>query len=121
MSGDHGLGARLTFRGLQAAQVRPGFQNMVSRFSPNAVTDRLHALRRWKTATQPVVFDLKYHAPLWATKTGHLLILNGKDMTNAPFDRASRTFPIYVNQVEARRGRHGHHAARRLHAGRQAR
>jgi hypothetical protein len=43
--------------------------------------------------------DIKYHAPLWATKTGHLLIVSGKDMTTAPYDRSSRTYPMYANSV----------------------
>ena len=49
-----------------------------------------------------MVFDLKYHAPLWATKTGHLLILNGKDMTSAPYDRARARVPdLLENSVES--------------------
>ena len=98
MDGDNGLGARVSFRGLQAAQVKPGFQNMVSRISPNATLSD-YTLSPLADRDQPVVFDLKFHAPLWAVKTGHLLILNGQDMTGAPFDRADRTFPLYQSQT----------------------
>ena len=94
LDGDSGLGARVSFRGLQDAQVKPGFQNMVSHFSPNATLSD-YSLSPTGDRDKPVVFDLKYHAPLWAVKTGHLLILNGQDMTSAPYDRADRTFPIY--------------------------
>ena len=98
LSGDNGLGARLSFRGLQTAQLRPGFQNMVSGFSPNAsLVD--YSLSPLADRDQPVVLGLSYHAPLWATRTGHLLIIDGKDMTSAPYDRASRTFPIYESQT----------------------
>lgn len=98
LEGDNGLGARISFRGLQDSQVKPGFQNMVSRLSPNATLSD-YTLSPLADRDQPVVFDLKYHAPLWATKTGHLLILNGKDMTAAPYDRAQRQFPIYQSQT----------------------
>lgn len=99
LEGDSGLGARISFRGLQAVQVKPGFESMVSRFSPNAtMTD--YKLSPLDDRDQPVVFDLKYHAPLWATKTGHLLIINGKDMSSAPFDRPDRKYPIYSNQTQ---------------------
>jgi len=98
MDGDNGLGARVSFRGLQAAQVKPGFQNMVSRISPNATLSD-YTLSPLADRDQPVVFDLKFHAPLWAVKTGHLLILNGQDMTGAPYDRADRMFPIYQSQT----------------------
>ena len=100
LDGDQGLGTRLTFRGLQAGQLKPGFQNMVSRFSPNAsLID--YTISEMADRDTPVAFDLKYHAPLWATKTGHLLILSGKDMSAAPYDRAARVFPIYSKNVEA--------------------
>ncbi len=100
LSGDNGLGARLSFRGLQASQLRPGFQSMVSGFSPNAsLLD--YSLSPLADRDKPVAMDLSYHAPLWATRTGHLLIIEGRDMTSAPYDRASRTFPIY----ESRTGR----------------
>jgi len=98
MDGDNGLGARVSFRGLQDAQVKPGFQNMVSHISPNATLSN-YTLSPLADRDQPVVFDLKFHAPLWAVKTGHLLILNGQDMTGAPYDRADRTFPIYQSQT----------------------
>jgi len=98
LDGDSGLGARVQFRSLQDAQVRPGFQNMVSHFSPNATLSN-YTLSPTGDRDKPVVFDLKYHAPLWAVKTGHLLILNGKDMTGAPYDRADRTFPIYESRT----------------------
>jgi len=98
--GDQGLGTRIAFRGLQVAQVKPGFQNMVSRFSPDAsLTD--YSLSSLADRDTPVEMDIKYHAPLWATKTGHLLILNGKDMTTAPYDRSTRTFPMYANSLAA--------------------
>ena len=99
LDGDSGLGTRISFRGLQEAQVKPGFQSMVSHFSPNATLSD-YKLSPLSDRDQPVVFDLKYHAPLWATKTGHLLILTGKDMNSAPFDRAARTFPIYERQTQ---------------------
>ncbi len=100
LAGDNGLGTRLSFRGLQAAQVRPGFQNMVSHFSPNAtLTD--YTISPLADRDTPVAFDLKYHAPLWATKTGHLLILAGKDMSSAPYDRPARVFPLYSDHVES--------------------
>jgi transglutaminase-like putative cysteine protease len=99
LDGDSGLGTRISFRGLQEAQVKPGFQSMVSHFSPNATLSD-YKLSPLADRDQPVVFDLKYHAPLWATKTGHLLIMDGKDMTSAPFDRADRTFPIYERQTQ---------------------
>ena len=98
LDGDSGLGARVSFRGLQDAQVKPGFQNMVSHFSPNATLSG-YTLSPTGDRDKPVVFDLKYHAPLWAVKTGHLLILNGKDMTSAPYDRADRTFPLYESHT----------------------
>jgi len=98
LDGDSGLGARVQFRGLQDAQVKPGFQNMVSHLSPNATLSD-YTLSPTGDRDKPVVFDLKYHAPLWAVKTGHLLILNGKDMTSAPYDRAGRTFPIYESRT----------------------
>ena len=97
LEGDTGLGTRISFRGLQAAQVKPGFQSMVGRFSPNATLSD-YKISQLDDRDQPVIFDLKYHAPLWATKTGHLLIINGKDMTSAPFDRPDRKFPIYSKQ-----------------------
>ena len=98
LSGDNGLGARLSFRGLQTAQLRPGFQNMVSGFSPNAsLLD--YSLSPLADRDQPVVLGLSYHAPLWATRTGHLLIIDGKDMTSAPYDRPSRVYPIYESQT----------------------
>ena len=99
LDGDSGLGTRISFRGLQESQVKPGFQSMVSHFSPNATLSD-YKLSPLADRDQPVVFDLKYHAPLWATKTGHLLILDGKDMASAPFDRADRTFPIYENRTQ---------------------
>jgi transglutaminase-like putative cysteine protease len=99
LDGDSGLGTRISFRGLQEAQVKPGFQSMVSHFSPNATLSD-YKLSPLNDRDQPVVFDLKYHAPLWATKTGHLLIIDGKDMTSAPFDRPDRTFPIYERQTQ---------------------
>ena len=93
LSGDNGLGARLSFRGLQTAQLRPGFQSMVSGFSPNAsLLD--YSLSPLADRDKPVEMGLIYHAPLWATRTGHLLIIDGKDMTSAPYDRASRVYPI---------------------------
>ena len=98
MSGDNGLGARLSFRGLQTAQLKPGFQSMVSHFSPNAsLLD--YTLSPLADRDQPVVFGLTYHAPLWATRTGHLLILDGKDMSSAPYDHASRVYPIYEDKT----------------------
>ena len=98
LSGDNGLGARLSFRGLQTDQLKPGFQNMVSHFSPNAsLLD--YTLSPLADRDQPVVFGLSYHAPLWATRTGHLLILDGKDMSSAPYDRASRVYPIYESKT----------------------
>ncbi len=98
LSGDNGLGTRLSFRGLQTAQLKPGFQNMVSGFSPNAsLLD--YTLSPLADRDQPVVLGLTYHAPLWATRTGHLLIINGKDMSSAPYDRPSRTFPIYESKT----------------------
>ncbi len=98
LDGDSGLGARVSFRGLQDAQVKPGFQNMVSHFSPNATLSD-YTLSPLADRDKPVVFDLKFHAPLWAVKTGHLLILNGQDMTSAPYDRTDRTFPIYESRT----------------------
>ena len=98
LNGDAGLGARISFRGLQAAQVQPGFQNMVSGFSPNATLTG-YTLSDLSDRDQPVVFTLKYHAPLWATHTSHLLILTGKDMTAAPYDRTDRVFPIYESKT----------------------
>lgn len=98
LEGDSGLGARVSFRGLQDAQVKPGFQNMVSHFSPNATLSD-YTLSPMGDRDKPVVFDLTFHAPLWAVKTGHLLILNGKDMTSAPYDRSARTFPIYESST----------------------
>ncbi len=98
LGGDNALGARLSFRGLQSAQVKPGFQNMVSHFSPNASLTS-YTISPFSDRDQPVVFDLKYHAPLWAVRTGHLLILSGKDMTSAPYDRTERTFPIYESKT----------------------
>jgi len=71
---------------------------MVSHLSPNATLSD-YTLSPTGDRDKPVVFDLKYHAPLWAVKTGHLLILNGKDMTSAPYDRAGRTFPIYESRT----------------------
>ena len=100
MDGDHGLGTRLAFRGLQASQVKPGFQNMVSRFSPNATLSD-YTISPLDDRDKPVEMDIKYHAPLWAVKTGHLLLLNGKDVAASPFDRPTRTFPIYVDRNEA--------------------
>ncbi len=98
LNGDAGLGARISFRGLQTAQVRPAFQNMVSSFSPNAkLAD--YTLSDLNDRDQPVVFTIKYHAPLWATRTSHLLILTGKDMTAAPYDRTDRTFPLYESKT----------------------
>lgn len=99
LSGDSGLGARLSFRGLQTAQLRPGFQSMVSGFSPNAsLLD--YSLSPLADRDKPVVLGLSYHAPLWATRTGHLLIIDGKDMTSSPYDRASRVYPIYESQTD---------------------
>jgi len=98
LDGDSGLGARVSFRGLQDAQVKPGFQNMVSHISPNATLSD-YTLSPLADRDKPVVFDLKFHAPLWAVKTGHLLILNGQDMTSAPYDRTGRTFPIYESRT----------------------
>ncbi len=98
LDGDSGLGARVSFRGLQDAQVKPGFQNMVSHFSPNATLSD-YTLSPLADRDKPVVFDLKFHAPLWAVKTGHLLILNGQDMTSAPYDRTDRRFPIYESRT----------------------
>ena len=98
MSGDNGLGARLSFRGLQTSQLKPGFQSMVSGLSPNAsLLD--YSLSPLADRDTPVVLGLSYHAPLWATRTGHLLIIDGKDMTSAPYDRASRMYPIYESRT----------------------
>ncbi|MGI4789062.1 MAG: DUF3857 domain-containing transglutaminase family protein [Janthinobacterium lividum] len=98
MSGDNGLGARLSFRGLQTSQLKPGFQTMVSHFSPNAsLLD--YTLSPLADRDQPVVFGLTYHAPLWATRTGHLLIIDGKDMASTPYDRASRIYPVYESRT----------------------
>ena len=98
LSGDNGLGARLSFRGLQTDQLKPGFQSMVSHFSPNAsLLD--YTLSPLADRDQPVVFGLTYHAPLWATRTGHLLILDGKDMSSTPYDRAERVYPIYEDKT----------------------
>ena len=100
MDGDHGLGTRLAFRGLQASQVKPGFQSMVTGFSPNASLTG-YTISPLNDRDKPVEMDIKYHAPLWATKTGHLLILTGKDMTATPYDRPSRVFPIHQDRTEA--------------------
>jgi len=98
LSGDNGLGARLSFRGLEASQLKPGFQNMVSGFSPTAsLLD--YSLSPLADRDQPVAIGLTYHAPLWATRTGHLLIIDGKSMSSAPYDRDSRVFPIYEDKV----------------------
>lgn len=98
LSGDNGLGARLSFRGLQTSQLKPGFQSMVSSFSPNAsLLD--YTISPLADRDQPVVLGLSYHAPLWATRTGHLLIINGKDMSSAPYDRPSRVYPIYESKT----------------------
>ena len=96
--GDGALAARLAFRGVQPAQARPVFQSMVNRFSPDAVLTT-YGVSRLEDRDQPVKFLLKYHAPLWATKTGHLLIVSGKDMSAAPYDRSSRAFPLYQNKL----------------------
>jgi len=95
--GDGALAARLAFRGVQPAQARPAFQSMVNRFSSDAVLNS-YSVTRLEDRDQPVAFVLKYHAPLWATKTGHLLIVSGRDMSAAPYDRPSRVFPIYQNK-----------------------
>ncbi len=98
LSGDDGLGARLSFRGLEASQLRPGFQNMVSGFSPTAsLLD--YSLSPLADRDQPVAIGLTYHAPLWATRTGHLLIIEGKNMSSAPYDRDSRVYPIYQDKT----------------------
>jgi len=98
LSGDNGLGARLSFRGLEASQLKPGFQNMVSGFSPTAsLLD--YSLSPLADRDQPVAIGLSYHAPLWAIRTGHLLIIDGKNMSSAPYDRDSRVFPIYESKV----------------------
>ncbi len=98
LSGDDGLGARLSFRGLEASQLKPGFQNMVSGFSPTAsLLD--YSLSPLADRDQPVAIGLTYHAPLWATRTGHLLIIDGKNLSSTPYDRDSRVFPIYEDKV----------------------
>ena len=96
--GDGALTARLAFRGVQPAQARPAFQGMVNRFSPDAVLTG-YAVSLLEDLDQPVTFILKYHAPLWATKTGHLLIVGGKDMSAAPYDRPSRFFAITQDKL----------------------
>lgn len=95
--GDAALAARLSFRSIQPAQALPALQGMVNRFSSDAVLTS-YALSHFEDLDQPVIFTLKYHAPLWATKTAHLLIFNGHDMSAAPYDRASRIFPIYESK-----------------------
>ncbi len=95
--GDGALAARLSFRGVRPAQAVPALQGMVNRFSSNAVLTNF-ALSPLEDLDQPVTFLLKYHAPLWATKTAHLLIFNGHDMSAAPYDRVSRAFPIYESK-----------------------
>lgn len=95
--GDSALAARLSFRGVQPAQALPALQGMVNRFSSDAVLTG-YALSQLEDLDQPVTFQLKYHAPLWATKTARLLIFNGHDMSAAPYDRASRVFPIYESK-----------------------
>ena len=98
LSGDDGLGARLSFRGLEASQLKPGFQNMVSGFSPTAsLLD--YSLSPLADRDQPVNIGLTYHAPLWATRTGHLLIIDGKNLSSAPYDRDSRVYPIYQDKT----------------------
>ena len=95
--GDGALSARLSFRSVQPAQALPALQGMVNHFSSDAVLTS-YALSHFEDLDQPVIFTLKYHAPLWATKTAHLLIFNGHDMSAAPYDRASRVFPIYESK-----------------------
>ena len=98
LTGDNGLGARLSFRGLDASQLKPGFQNMVSGFSPTAsLLD--YTLSPLADRDQPVTLGVTYHAPLWATRTGHLLIIDGKNLSSAPYDRDSRVFPIYEDKT----------------------
>jgi len=94
LEGDAALSARLAFRGLQPAQAQPALQNIVNRFSPDAELTT-YTMSQLEDREKPVIFVFKYHAPLWATKTGNLLIINGKDLIAAPFDRPKRVFPIY--------------------------
>ncbi len=97
-TGDMALGMRAGFRSIKPDQLKTGIENLVGRETPNASLTHFTVSPPEERDT-PMSFNCAYHAPLWAAKTGDMLIYTPHSVDDKLFALPERQFPIYQSQV----------------------
>ncbi len=96
--GDSALSDREEFHELKPSQLAGHFQSMIG--DQSCATLEKFSLSPCDDPGTPLTYGVTYHAPLWAVRTGKLLIVSDGFAFSTPTDLPKRRYPLSLDTSE---------------------